>query len=155
MAIAEILPEDMILLDPDCTEKSAVISALLARAVASGALASPEEAERILTEREGKQSTLLTRDLALPHARVPGLTRSLCGWTRLARPVLWDEETGATARLVVLLLSPLANHGEHLRLLAALARLLKDARTAEALLTAGSPAELLERMRRYESARVL
>jgi mannitol/fructose-specific phosphotransferase system IIA component (Ntr-type) len=69
--------------------------------------------------------------------------------------VLWDEETGARAQLVVLLLSPLADHGEHLRLLAALARLLKDPRTCESLKAAPSPADLLERVRRCEAARVL
>ncbi len=155
MAIVEILPEDLILLDLDLSEKSAVLEALLARAAGTGRLVSPADTMQILAEREARQSTLITRDLALPHARVPGLAQSICVWARLAQPVRWDEESGAHARLVVLLLSPLADHGEHLRLLAALARLLKDSRTCESLAAATSPADLRERMQRFEAARVL
>ena len=155
MAIAEILTEDSILLDLDVTGKAAVLAALVARAAAGGRLSAPEETSRILVEREARQSTLVSRDLALPHARVPGLGRSLCVWARLAHPLPWDEETGARAQFVVLLLSPLADQGEHLRLLAALARLLKDPRTWESLRAAPSPADLLAHVRRFESARVL
>ena len=62
--------------------------------------------------------------LAIPHARFDGTGRAalVFGWSRGG--IHWDAPDGRPVHLVVLLLSPVAEHGLQLQILAALARAL-------------------------------
>jgi len=81
--------------------------------------------ERLL-ERERLGSTGLGGGVALPHARMPGLSESRAGFLRLARPVDYDSVDGKPVDLVFALLVPEDATEEHLKLLAELARLFHD-----------------------------
>jgi len=81
--------------------------------------------ERLL-ERERLGSTGLGEGVALPHARMPGITESRASFLRLSEPVDFDSIDGEPVDLVYALLVPENATEEHLKLLAELARLFHD-----------------------------
>lgn len=76
--------------------------------------------ERLL-ERERLGSTGLAGGVALPHARMPGISESRGAFLRLAEPVEFDALDGQPVDLVFALLVPEDATEEHLQLLARLA----------------------------------
>jgi PTS system nitrogen regulatory IIA component len=101
---------------------------LLKRLAAAVAERLPEldEAELLgkIQEREATQSTGIGLGVAMPHAAIGGLARTVLFVGQLAAPVAYDSLDGAPVDLVFLLLSPPAGLSVHVRLLARLARLI-------------------------------
>lgn len=86
-----------------------------------------------LDERERLGSTGFGRSVAIPHARIPGLKRSVAGVIRLTKPVDFASADGMPVDLVFGLLSPEQCGAMHLHALASISRLLRDERVHEAL----------------------
>jgi nitrogen PTS system EIIA component len=83
--------------------------------------------ERIL-EREALGSTGFGRGVAIPHARIDGLTRPVVAFLRLEQPVDFDAADGMPVDCVFGLLSPDQAGALHLQALAAISRLTRDDR---------------------------
>jgi len=80
----------------------------------------------VLAERERLASTALGRGLAIPHGKLPELSR-LCGlFARLERPIPFDAFDNRPVDLVFTLLAPADAGAAHLRALARVSRLLRD-----------------------------
>ena len=89
-----------------------------------------------IAEREALGSTGFGRSIAIPHARLPGLTRPVAAFIRLSAPVEFDAADGMPIDLVFGLLSPEGAGATHLHALAAISRLMRDDRMHAALLAA-------------------
>ena len=89
-----------------------------------------------LDERERLGSTGFGRGVAIPHARVPGVTRPIAALLRLDSPVEFRSADGMPVDLVIGLLSPENAGATHLHALAALSRLVRDEEMHEALIQA-------------------
>lgn len=101
-----------------------------------GACLDTPETEQIferLLERERLGSTGLANGVALPHARVPGLTAAHGVFLRLTQAVDFDALDGQPVDLIFALLVPEDATDEHLQLLAALARRFADGAFCEQL----------------------
>ena len=79
-----------------------------------------------LRERESTLSTAWGGGVAVPHARLAGLTRSYVVFARLASPIEFGAPDGCPVDLLVVVLSPMEEPAEHVRLLARLARRLRE-----------------------------
>ena len=86
-----------------------------------------------LNEREQLGSTGFGQGVAIPHAKVEGLDRIYGLFARLGEPVDYKAIDGRTVDLVFLLLSPPDAGAEHLKALAAISRVTRDAATLERL----------------------
>lgn len=75
-----------------------------------------------VNDREELMGTGLGSGLAIPHARLEHLTRPLLVFGRSGYGVEWDAPDGLPVHLVFLLLTPVADDGLQLQILAALAR---------------------------------
>jgi nitrogen PTS system EIIA component len=84
-------------------------------------------------QREMLSSTGLGRGIAIPHARMKSV-RSMFGlFARLEHPIPFDAMDGEPVDLVFLLLAPDGAGADHLRALARVSRLMRDAPTLERL----------------------
>lgn len=90
---------------------------------------------RIL-EREALGSTGFGRRIAIPHARIAGLSRPVAVFMRLDTPVEFDSADGMPIDVVFGLLSPEGAGATHLHALAAISRMMRDERMHEALMAA-------------------
>ena len=72
-----------------------------------------------VSEREELMGTGLGSGLAIPHARLESLTRPLLVFGRSEYGIEWDAPDGLPVHLVFLLLTPVADDGLQLQILAA------------------------------------
>ena len=83
-----------------------------------------------LTEREQLGSTGFGQGVAIPHGKIDGLGRIYCLFARLERTLDYKAIDGRPVDLVFLLLSPPDAGAEHLKALAAISRVTRNARDA-------------------------
>ena len=95
-----------------------------------------------LVERERLGSTGLGEGCALPHARVPGLGRTLAAFLRLRTGVDFDSPDREPVDLVFGLLVPEESTDEHLEILASIARVFSSERVRASIRSAPEPARI-------------
>jgi PTS system nitrogen regulatory IIA component len=86
-----------------------------------------------LDEREKLGSTGFGRGVAIPHARIPGISRPVAALLKLNHPADFQSADGLPVDLVFGLLSPENSGVGHLHALAAISRLVRDEDIHEAL----------------------
>ena len=86
-----------------------------------------------LMQREKLGSTGVGGGIAIPHGKLAKLTRIVGLFARLARPIDFEALDGQPVDLLFLLLAPEAAGADHLKALARVARLLRDAEVARKL----------------------
>jgi PTS system nitrogen regulatory IIA component len=86
-----------------------------------------------LNDREQLGSTGFGLGVAIPHAKIDGLERVYASFARLGEPVDYKAIDSRPVDLVFLLLSPPDAGAEHLKALAAISRVTRDAATLERL----------------------
>ena len=86
-----------------------------------------------LNEREQLGSTGFGHGVAIPHGKVEGLKTIYCLFARLAEPLDYKAIDGRPVDLVFLLLSPMDAGADHLKALASISRVTRDAGTLERL----------------------
>jgi len=122
-AIFKLLPEAVWTAAPG--SKPAVLEALAERFAAVYALDQNDVLDG-LQEREALGSTGFGRGVALPHARIEGLSRPVAALLKLAAPIDFAAADRLPVDLVIGLLSPTNAGATHLHALAALSRLVRD-----------------------------
>jgi len=118
----------------------AELAELLRRA---GQVPSDVDLLSILEEREALGSTGIGRGVAIPHVRVGGISSPRLAVGRSAEGIEFGAPDGQPVNLFFLLITPEDSTGEHLRALARISRLLKNAEVRRALLEAGGSREML------------
>ena len=87
----------------------------------------------ILLQREKLGSTGVGNGIAIPHGKLPKLSKLFGLFARLERPVDFESLDGQAVDLVFLLLAPEGAGADHLKALARVARLLRDPDVARKL----------------------
>ncbi len=95
-----------------------------------------------LLQRERLGSTAVGRGIAIPHARLRGLSRISAVFAQLDEPIDFDAIDGDPVDLVFVLLAPEQAGADHLKALARISRVLRDPSTLEKLRAARDRAAL-------------
>jgi PTS system nitrogen regulatory IIA component len=129
-ALFTLLPEAVGTIRAD--SKPAILGLLADRFAQVYALDRAEVLAKI-GAREQLGSTGFGRGVAIPHARVAGVSRPVAALLRLEAPVAFDAVDGRPVDLVFGLLSPEHAGAAHLHALAAISRLMRDEQMHTAL----------------------
>ncbi|WAC28007.1 PTS IIA-like nitrogen regulatory protein PtsN [Ancylobacter sp. SL191] len=86
-----------------------------------------------LNQRERLGSTGVGHGIAIPHGKLAKMDRLFGMFARLDKPIDFEALDGEPVDLIFLLLAPEAAGADHLKALARVARLLRDAETARKL----------------------
>lgn len=138
MTLDTLIPSGNVLTKLRASDKPRLLADLAARA-ASAADRPAAEITKLLIARENLGSTGVGNGIAVPHARIDGLTRLIGFFAKLDRPVDYDAIDGKPVDLVFLLLSPTQGTNEHLAALAAVSRRLRDRAVADSIRAATDP----------------
>lgn len=90
----------------------------------------------ILMDRESLGSTGIGDGVAIPHGKVHGIDRLVAVFGRSREGVQFHSLDGKPAHLFFLVVAPEHSAGMHLKVLARISRLLKDAKFRQALIDA-------------------
>lgn len=137
MYLRELLSPERILVDPSGARVRSKAEALrsLAELLAPTAGVEADEVLRQLLEREELQSTGIGEGVAIPHTCVD-TAGAQAGALVLCAPVPFDAIDGAPVGIVFGVIGPRRATGDHLRALARISRLLRNAETRRELLAA-------------------
>ncbi|HEY0219692.1 MAG TPA: PTS IIA-like nitrogen regulatory protein PtsN [Afipia sp.] len=87
----------------------------------------------VLLQREKLGTTAVGYGVAIPHGKLPNLSKMFGLFARLERAIDFEAMDGAPVDLVFLLLAPEGAGADHLKALARVARLLRDQDIAKKL----------------------
>ncbi|MGE0563378.1 MAG: PTS IIA-like nitrogen regulatory protein PtsN [Pseudolabrys sp.] len=132
MPLTDIVAQNAIIPALKVNNKKQAIQELAARAaVLTGQ--NEKQVLEILLQREKLGSTAVGNGVAIPHGKLPKLTRLFGLFARLDRPVNFEALDGHPVDLIFLLLAPEGAGADHLKALARVARLLRDPETTRKL----------------------
>ena len=112
----------------------------------SGELNKPSEFFEAVMAREEKASTVADGGVAFPHARTELVDQILLGIGRSRKGIVFDGQKDLV-HLIFVIAVPQQMVNDYLICVGALARLLRQEDTRQALLAAATPAEFLDRLR--------
>lgn len=132
MEITDLLVPRGILAQLRVSNKKAVLQEIARRAAAMTGVAERRIYD-VLAERERHGSTGIGRGIAIPHGKFAELSGLIGLFARLERPIPFEAIDDRPVDLMFVLLAPAASGAEHLRALARVSRLLRDAAICQKL----------------------
>jgi len=154
MRLREFLHPGLVVLDLEATERDEVIRSLVGYLARQEVITEPDALVERLLERERSHTTALDCGVAVPHAMVPGLDRSLVLVGIAPEGTAFGPPELDAVRVFFLVLSPPSASGQHIKLLARIARLACHPSFLARLTRAGSPATVLQEVERIDSEHV-
>lgn len=139
-SIAEILPENHIVLDMEAGSKKRLFEEV-ARLLAAEQSLPEQDVFECLFARERLGTTGLGQGVAIPHGRHACIQETVGVFVRLKEGIDFDAPDGKPVSLVFVLLVPASATGEHLEILAHLAECFSDKNVRAGLMAAQSAQE--------------
>ena len=143
MKLVDLIAPNAVRADLESTGKIDALAELGALLAPSCDGADAEEITRILVERERLATTGVGDGVAIPHGKTDrlGCLAAAVGISRTG--ISFDAVDGKPVHVFVALLAPLDSTGEHLKALARVSRMLKNAEFRAQLISAASDEEVL------------
>ena len=153
MRLVDLLSESQVVCGLTAAGKEQAITRLVDVLVASGKLAGAHRpvALKAVLERERSLSTGMEHGIAIPHGSIDEIGEMVCALGISSGGVEFESLDGIPARLIILLVIPRQKFSQHVRTLAAIARLLNHARMRERLKQAATPTDVLQVLREEEA----
>lgn len=136
MRLAEYLEQGLVLADMKAATKAEALAELTAPLAALSV--DTARAQDVLLEREGLGTTGIGDGIAIPHGKLPGLTRILVVAGRSLQGLDFEALDFKPCHIFFMVLAPEQVAGQHLRILAQISRLLKDETFRRSFLNARS-----------------
>ena len=150
MRITDLLTKELVLPALDARGSDEVIETLGMRVAAQHRDIERDRLVQALRERERQVTTALGDGVAIPHARLAGLERTVAAFARSRTGIQWESVDGKPTHLVFLLAGPADLPGAYLKVLAGVSRLLSDERCRARLMEAETETALLLVLREEE-----
>jgi nitrogen PTS system EIIA component len=142
LKITDFLAPAMVIPDLRGQDKHAVLKEIAEWMAAHNESMSTEGLLQVLVEREKISSTAIGEGVAIPHGKLAGVERIAGLFARSSKGVDFDSLDGGLTHLFFVLVAPENSAADHLKALARISRLLKDA-AFRARLMAGDTREQL------------
>lgn len=124
MLISQILHPGCVKVPVENTDKEAAITELIDLLNSKGFFTNRDEILNAVISRERSQSTGTGAGIAIPHGKC-GAVKELVMAIGIARePIEFDSIDGKPVKILILLVSPANQSGEHIQALAMISRLL-------------------------------
>ena len=141
MEIADILSPQAVFQRVKAVSKKKLITEIAGFAAAAAGLDSDKVFEA-LWQREKLGSTGVGHGVAIPHARVARLEKPVGFFVQLEGPIDFEAVDSAPVDLVFVLLTPADAGADHLKALARISRLMRNAATCEKLRAANDRSQI-------------
>ncbi len=136
MKVIDFLKPELILADLKSSAKTDVLAEMCGRVTQVMHEIDPATLRRVLEERELLASTAIGDGIAIPHGKLESVGELVGALGRSVRGLEFDSIDGKPTHLVFMLVAPANSTGIHLKALARLSRLFRDAQFRQRLLEA-------------------
>jgi PTS system nitrogen regulatory IIA component len=137
MKIVDLLRRELIVPSLKATDKRGILEELAAHVAAQSPKIDRGALARVLIEREQLASTAIGEGVAIPHGKLPAVSEIVACLGRVPGGVDFDSMDGQPTYLFFVLVAPDNSTGAHLKALARISRVFKDAEFRKRLLAAG------------------
>ena len=144
MRLIDFVKDNSMMCGFSAGSRNEVIQVLADTLAERGLVASQGEVTDSLTVMEELHTTVIGNGVAIPHATIEGVAKTVLMVAVSAQPVEFGPIDQELCSVFFVLLSPSGCGGEHVRVLARIARLASDPATVELLRSAESEAGLRE-----------
>ncbi|MFC1824801.1 PTS sugar transporter subunit IIA [Thermodesulfobacteriota bacterium] len=144
MKLSEILEVSNIIPDLKARDKKEALEELAEAVVSNKPALDKPSLVKILLERERLGSTGIGDGVAIPHGKFGGIVQPIVSFGRSLKGLDFESMDGQPAFLFFLLLAPENSANIHLKVLARIAKILKNSSLRKLLMEAGSGKELYE-----------
>ena len=152
MKIVDLIRREMIVPTLAAKDKRGLLEELAAHVASQNAKIDRANLARVLIEREGLASTAIGEGVAIPHGKLAAVGEIVACLGRAPGGVDFDSMDGQPTFLFFVLIAPENSTGAHLKALARISRVFKDAEFRRRLLAAPD-AEAMYRVVAEEDAK--
>jgi PTS system nitrogen regulatory IIA component len=142
--ITDFLTAESVIPELAGSNKQTVLNELAERFSAAHGLPDGDRVLEVLKEREKISTTAIGEGVAIPHGKLRAVEKVRAVFARSTAGVNFDSLDGAPTYLFFALLAPEDGAADHLKAMARISRLLKDADFRERLLKGESRQELFD-----------
>ena len=144
MKISDALEPNSVIPSLKSKDKVKVIEELGEMLAEAHPVINKERLIEALLEREKLCSTAVDSGVAIPHAKLSGISNIILGFGKSEKGIEFDSLDRLPTHLFIILVSPENSAGEHIDLLARISMIFKQADFRTRLLQEGSKQELYE-----------
>ncbi len=134
MLLTEIITEEDIIYDLSAGSKEEAIREFAAFFVKRGKYPDEDKVFNTLYEREKLGSTGIGGGVAIPHGKLPDIGDVMGIFARSKNGIEFDSLDGKPVHLFFVLIAPESSPGKHLRAMAKISKMVKDAKFREKLI---------------------
>lgn len=150
MKLHRYLRPELIILDIQTQGVENTLREMVHRLAEHGLVLNEQPVFEALLEREAAQSTGIGGGVAVPHAVFPELSSTVMGLALSRKGVDFLSLDEKPVHTFFLLLSPPAACSTHIKLLARIARLMRQPDVPKQLLDAATADEVIEKIRQFD-----
>jgi PTS system nitrogen regulatory IIA component len=136
MRVIDFLKQDAIIADLQATTKAGALAELAQCMARLEPSVDAEQLRRVLEERELLASTAIGDGIAIPHGKLDSIGQLSGALARSGPGIEFESIDGKPTHLIFMLVAPVSSTGVHLKALARLSRLFRDADFRRRLLAA-------------------
>lgn len=144
MKISEVMERNIIIPYLKSENKKHVIKELADKVSAEYPGINNDKLVEVLLEREKLCSTALDSGVAIPHAKLSGISDIIIGFGRSKKGIDFDSLDTKTTHFFILLIAPENTAGRHIELLARISMIFKNPDFRSRLMKAESSEEIHE-----------
>jgi nitrogen PTS system EIIA component len=142
MKVTDFLAGDMVVAELAADTKAGVLAELSRHLAARVESVDPEVLRKVLEERELLASTAIGDGIAIPHGKLDAVGRLVGALGRAPTGIEFESIDGKPTYLIFMLVAPASSTGVHLKALARLSRLFRDAEFRQRLMAAPDAAAM-------------
>jgi PTS system nitrogen regulatory IIA component len=142
VTIRNYLQTDLIIENVRATDKNGLFREFASLLLDQRKIRDDADLVRILLEREALGTTGIGDGVAIPHAKVAGISDMVVAFGRSSVGVEYHAIDAKPVNLIFLLVTPEDRPGDHLKALARISRILKNAALRDGLRMASDRAEI-------------
>ena len=136
ISILEYFNSRSIVADLKATHRDAAIEELCNIAAENENIPEAEEFCPAVLKREDEMGTAMEECVAVPHARLSSLTKPVIAFGRSIDGIEWDSPDGKPTHFIFLILTPQADDNIQIQILALIARVMSQKKTAQEIMRA-------------------
>src|SRR5712671_4022896 len=144
MKVIDFLKPERIVANISARTKAGVLAELASHMAAHQPGVDAESLRKVLEERELLASTAIGDGIAIPHGKLDSVGRLVGALGRSTEGIEFESIDGKPTHLVFMLVAPASSTGVHLKALARLSRLFRDADFRQHLLQAPTGAAMYQ-----------